>query len=98
MKNIEKTWLFTGLLSLATIITAAIVQLRGEKGLSLCSYLDPIIVDVLAFASALFLIIEGSYRIMEHSHAPLKLQFTRSIRIAFGFAILTLHIMQFLHK
>jgi len=45
-----------------------------------------------------FLIVEGSYRIYEHVDFPLKKQFTRSIRIAFGFGILTLHVIQFFYK
>jgi len=49
---------------------------------------------VLAFSISFFFIIEGFYRIIEHKNFPLKKQFTRSIRIAFGFGILTTHIIQ----
>ena len=81
------------------MISASIVQLRGqnnvEKG---CSYLDPILIDILAFCVALFLVIEGIYSIFKHKGEPLKSQITRSVRIAIGFTILTLHTMQFIHK
>ena len=64
----------------------------------LCSYLDPAVIDILAFSGALFLIAEGIYRIWEHKDANLKKQITRSIRIALGFAILILHVMQVIYK
>jgi len=98
MKNSRKTIIFTLTLSLISIFTAFIVQFNGQNILSQCSYLDPISIDLLAFVAALFLVIEGIYRIDEHLHMPLKKQLTRAIRVAFGCAILTLHIMQFLHK
>ena len=41
---------------------------------------------------------EGIYRIVEHKFANLKKQLTRIIRIAFGFGILTVHIIQLTHK
>ncbi|MFA5856538.1 MAG: hypothetical protein WC867_04220 [Candidatus Pacearchaeota archaeon] len=63
-----------------------------------CSYLDPIIIDILAFIAGLFLIIEGFYEIHRYKESKLTNQTTRIIRIAFGCAIVTLHIMQFLHK
>ena len=99
MKNFHKTLLFTILLSLVVIVISIITQLSGESRIiGRCSYLDPVIIDILAFSAALFLVAEGFCRIFEHKSASLKRQFTRMIRIAFGFAILILHIMQFLHK
>lgn len=98
MKNIHKTTLFTAIISLISISGAYLVQIRAGKKVNLCSYLDPWIVDLLAFLAALFLVVEGAYKIYINREDSLKKQFTRSIRIAFGFAILTLHIMQFLHK
>lgn len=97
--NSKKTLITTIIVSLITIITASLIQLYGQtKLINKCSYLDPIIIDLLAFTAALFLIIEGFARIIEHPHASVKRQFTRIIRIASGFAILTLHIIQFIHK
>ena len=99
MKNLTRTAIFTSVLSGITILIAAIVQFNGQNKIVLaCSYLDPALIDILAFSAALFLVVEGIYRIWEHKNASLKKQFTRSIRIAFGCAILTLHIIQFFYK
>jgi hypothetical protein len=86
-------------LSALTIITATLIQLNGQNQITeKCSYLDPWIIDLLAFLAALFLIIEGFTKIIKHPNASIKRQFTRIIRIIFGCSILTLHIIQFLHK
>lgn len=98
MKNIAKTFLFTGLLSIAVIILCFSLQTRANSLIVQCSYLDPVIIDFLAFSAGIFLIIEAGYRIYEHKRAKFKKQITRSIRVAFGFAILTLHVIQFIHK
>ena len=73
-------------------------QLKNQDSLQNCSYFDPVTVDFLAFFIAIFLIVEGIYRISEHKNMSIKNQFTRSLRIAFGCAILTTHIVQFIHK
>jgi len=98
MKNFHRTLTFTIALILVAISLSLLVQLEANTSIIQCSYLDPVIIDVLAFTAALFLVVEGFCRLLEHKNASLKRQFTRSIRIAFGFAILTLHIMQFVHK
>ncbi|MDD4761880.1 MAG: hypothetical protein PHZ25_02575 [Candidatus Pacebacteria bacterium] len=99
MKNITKTTLFTAGLSFLTVALAIFMQLRAEESLSLkCSYLDPIGIDILAFLAALFLAGEGMIRIYEHKNYFLSKQITRAIRVAFGCAIMTLHIMQFWYK
>ncbi|MBS3086710.1 hypothetical protein J4422_03345 [Candidatus Pacearchaeota archaeon] len=99
MKQLYKTLLVTSSVSLFIIIVAVFVQLNGAKVIVLqCSYLDPWIIDALAFLAAVFLIIEGYARIFEHPTASLSRQSTRIIRVAFGFAILTLHIIQVMHK
>ncbi len=98
-KNLKKTLIVTLITSLITTALAVIVQLKGESRVRFaCSYLDPITIDLLAFGGGLFLIIEGLYRIDEHSNATIKSQITRIIRVAGGCAIITLHIMQFIHK
>ncbi|MEK6872169.1 MAG: hypothetical protein AABX16_04670 [Nanoarchaeota archaeon] len=96
--NIKKTLLVTLFFSLLSIGLAAYVQWNGQNNVLGCSYLDPIIIDVLAFSAGLFLVIEGCARILEHPSATLRRQSTRIIRVAAGCAILTLHIMQFVHK
>ena len=99
MKHFTKTIVFTLILGILTIASALAVQVNANKliGTS-CSYIDPAVVDILAFFLAIFLILEGVYRIWEHKNDRLKKQITRSIRIAFGFGILTLHLVQISYK
>ncbi len=99
MTNYTKTKIFTIILCLIVIILTLFVQLRGQNTIQeRCSYLDPIIVDLFAFGFAIFLVIEGTYRISEHKNMGLKKQLTRSIRISVGFAIITIHLLQVLAK
>ena len=99
MKNITKTILFTTALSLTIILIVIGIQFFGQNKIIIgCSYLDQVYIDYLAFFAAIFFVIEGIYRISEHKNFPLKKQSTRSIRIAIGFAIITLHMMQFFYK
>jgi hypothetical protein len=97
--KLRKTLFFTIFLSFLVVIFVSYMQIYSQKKIvTSCSYFDPITIDLLAFFAALFLVIEGFVRIFEHPNASLKRQFTRMIRIVFGFSILTLHIIQFLHK
>jgi hypothetical protein len=96
--NLFQTILVTGLLSLGCIFIAFMVQYQANRSVSSCSYLDPVIIDVLATVFAIFLIIEGLVEIFRYRDYPLFKQLTRSIRVCLGFAILTIHIMQFIHK
>ncbi|MDP1729165.1 MAG: hypothetical protein Q8L27_03120 [archaeon] len=97
--NLINTLVVTSVICLVVVIFVVYIQLFGQNSITVgCSYLDPITIDLLAFLAALFLVIEGFARIIEHPNATLKLQATRIIRIAFGCAILTLHIIQFIHK
>ena len=94
-----KTKIFTLVLCCVAILISLLVQLSGYNLISEgCSYLDPILIDVLAFSVGIFLVLDGLYRISEHKNMALRNQFTRSIRVAIGFAIITIHIMQFIHK
>ncbi len=85
-------------LSLSTSLLGFFVQRNAHQQVPRCSYLDPLLIDVLAFLAGIFLIIEGFYRILEHKKDSLSKQFTRTLRIALGCAIITLHIMQAMHK
>jgi len=97
--SLERTLIVTAIVCLIVVVLVTCVQLFGQSKIAYgCSYLDPITIDLLAFLAALFLVVEGFARIIEHPHANLKRQTTRIIRIAFGCAILTLHIIQFVHK
>ena len=96
--HLRKTLFVTGIFCVLAIIMAAYVQWNGQNNVLGCSYLDPIIIDILAFGAGLFLAIEGFVRILEHPSATVKRQFTRIIRVSAGCAIVTLHVMQFVHK
>ena len=99
MKNFNKTIIFTTTISILSVIGTLIIQLRGQNSVGKgCSYLDPILIDIMAFLVAVFLIIEGTYSIFKNKEEPLKNQITRSVRIAIGLTILTIHILQFIHK
>ncbi|MBW3015771.1 hypothetical protein KY330_05080 [Candidatus Woesearchaeota archaeon] len=98
MTNMKRTWLLTYLVATFSASVAYFVQKNGEKVANQCSYLDPITIDIFAFSAAVFLIIEGVWRIVEHRGQPLRKQFTRTLRVGFGFAIATIHILQFIHK
>ncbi|MBI4151320.1 hypothetical protein HY492_04290 [Candidatus Woesearchaeota archaeon] len=94
----KKPLLFAALYSAATVITVYIVQTRGAETTSACSYLDPIAIDVLAFAAALFLVVEGVVRIVQQPNDSWNVQAGRAIRIGFGCAIITIHVLQAIHK
>ncbi len=99
LSRFDKTRIVLITLCIIIIIVAFFIQIYGQSSISTaCSYLDPITIDILAFIAALFLIIEGSFAIYNHKNLGLKRQIYRIIRIGIGFAILTLHAMQFLHK
>jgi hypothetical protein len=99
-KNISlyRTLLVTCLFSLGCIFVAFMIQNQANHSVTSCSYLDPISVDILATIFAFFLISEGLFDIFRCKHYPLKSQLTKSIRVGLGFAILTIHVMQFIHK
>ena len=89
----------TSAIIIIVILVAFLTQYYGESKLSeQCSYLDPPIIDYLAFAVAIFLVIEGFYKIFKNKQQKYKKQILRILRIGIGFAILTLHTMQFIHK
>jgi hypothetical protein len=96
--NFHTTIQNTLIICLLTILVAFSVQYYGASVVDGCSYLDPVWVDFLAFGVGLFLIIDGFHRIWEHKNDKYRRQFTRSIRIAIGCAIVTIHIMQFIYK
>ena len=99
-KRLKTAVILTSVLSFITVVSAFVTQYRAEQSLTpKCSYLDPILVDLLAFSAALFLVLEGLYRLIEHQEIKTaKDRLFLAIRIAFGFAIITLHVMQFIHK
>jgi len=96
--NLFQTLLVTCLLSFGCILIAFNIQYQANHSVNSCSYLDPIAVDIWAMIFAIFLIFEGLTDIFIHKSYSLKNQFMKSIRVGLGFAILTVHIMQFIYK
>jgi hypothetical protein len=99
-EGLRKALVATGIFSISAIVFAYFVQRKAENNLSgtRCSYLDPISIDILAFTAGIFLICDGLYELLEHKDLSQKARIMVSIRVAFGFAIVTLHTMQFIHK
>ncbi len=99
MENKNKTLVAVLLISLATVVSIGLIQINAQSSIyEKCSYLDPITIDLLALSAAIFLIADGLYSINLNKNLPLKKHFSRVIRVALGFSILTLHVIQFLHK
>lgn len=97
-KEFKKTIITTFLLSLTSIVLATFVQLNAQSKVNSCSYLDPITIDILAMLVSIFFIIEGLTRIVQNPKDKFTRQLSRILRVATGFAILTLHVIQFVHK
>ncbi|MBU1999222.1 MAG: hypothetical protein ABIG46_00475 [Candidatus Omnitrophota bacterium] len=77
---------------------AAYIQLTANKSVNSCSYLDPLIIDIVALIAGFFLICESLVDIFFHKQSPVVKQLVRCVRMAFGSAIVTIHILQFIHK
>ena len=97
--NLRKTIILTVVLCLIISFFVGYIQFYGQNKTNVrCSYLDPITIDLFAFFAALFLIFEGTIRIFENPKATIKRQLTRILRISFGCAVITIHIIQLIHK
>ena len=95
---LRKTLIFSILLSAFSSSCAAYIQLSANKRVSSCSYLDPITVDIAACIGGCFLVIESLVDIIKHRDSLLRHQLTRYCRMAFGSAVIAIHIIQFIHK
>ena len=70
MKNSTKTLLFTIAACAISILVSGYTQMTGQGEVGdRASYLDPFLVDILAFAVAIFLVIEGAIRIWMNKDA-----------------------------
>lgn len=98
MPPIKKTLALAAAMSGATSFIAAFIQLGANKKVSSCSYLDPVIIDITAFTAGCFLVVESLVDIFYHRDSPVSKQLTRCVRMAFGSAIVTIHVLQFVHK
>ena len=80
--------------SLIIVLAIIFIFSINTKNLpSNCSYLDPLIVDIIALFGSSFLIIEGMWSIVRSPASHAK-QIFRLIRVLFGVSILTMHILQ----
>lgn len=98
VSNLRKTTMLLAIGSAISVTIAFSIQNKANQSVSACSYLDPITIDIVALIMGAFLVIEGVWDILHHATAYLKSQITRCIRVWLGVCILTIHIMQFLHK
>jgi hypothetical protein len=100
MKQLKKTLHLTLWICIFVLFIISFIQLNGnsEKSIGRCNDQDPLTVDFISFFVAVFLTIEGFCRIIEHPGASLKRQFTRIIRIGFGFTIFSLHLIHAINK
>ncbi len=91
--------ILTIVLSLIVILFDIYLQIYQVSNIyEKCSYLDPWIVDLLAFGVGIFLVIDGFCSIIKNKADPIVKNYSRIIRILIGISILTLHVLQFLHK
>ncbi len=82
------------LFSIIVVLAVILIFTANEKNLtSNCSYLDPLFVDIIALAGSAFLIIEGMWSIVRSPASHAK-QIFRLLRVLFGVAVLTMHILQ----
>jgi hypothetical protein len=96
--NLQKTLSFIFFSSLASALVCFCVQNTANKSAGPCSYLDPITIDIMALIAGLFLILEGLRDVLAHRECKVSAQLGRAVRICLGTGILTIHIMQFIHK
>lgn len=96
--NLQKTLGFILFSSLASACLCFYVQSKADESARPCSYLDPIIIDLMAFAAGLFLILEGLRDVVAHRECKVSAQLGRAARICLGAGIITIHIIQFIHK
>jgi len=96
--NVKKIILFALFMSLVFSFTAYLIQINNGINQYSCSYLDPLGIDIFAFLIGVFLIIESAVSILKDRKALFKYNITRCLRMSVGFSIITIHIMQVIHK
>lgn len=89
---------FSIFLSFISSCVAYAIQLQANQAVNSCSYLDPIIIDIVALCAGIFLIAESLVDIVKHKESVFVQQLSRCARMCLGSSVVTIHIMQFLHK
>ena len=74
------------------------IQSTANRSVNSCSYLDPITVDIAAMIIGLFIFGEGLYDFYRHIKTASIHQLARCARVGIATAIITIHVMQFIHK
>jgi len=97
-KRLKTTLFFSFGLSAVFSFFVYVVQSTASNSVDSCSYLDPITIDILALMAGIFLFVEATIDIIGHGENMLKNQLSRCARMVLGACIVTIHIMQFLHK
>lgn len=99
LHQLKKTLAFTVLFCSIILIVVVISQMKlGDPEIADCSEFDPPLIDYISFVAALYLIVEGFIRIIEHKNETIPKQFTRMVRILFGLSIFIIHVMHFVKK
>jgi len=96
MQKEERHRVIFASIAFSAAVAASVIYVfkKNLKNLTLnCSFLDPIIVDVFALLGGAFLIIEGMWSIVKLPASDSRQNF-RVIRVLFGVAVFTIHVMQ----
>ncbi len=93
-----KTFLLLTVGSFVSIGFVSYIQIRASRLVDSCSYLDPILIDIVALLAGAFLIVEGILAVLRQKDIPWISQLTRCMRVWLGFSIITIHILQVIHK
>jgi hypothetical protein len=91
-----KKRIYAATIILSSIVALIVVTIFNKNLRNLipnCSFLDPVIIDIGALFASTFLIVEGMWSIKRFP-APLPRQIFRMIRVLFGVAIFTIHVLQ----
>lgn len=97
MNKYNNTLAYTWGISVFAIVFSWVMQKSFESDLVKCRYVDPWMIDILAFAAGIYLILDGFAEIKQHKHAVWKNHIGRMVRIGIGFAVITLHLLYVVH-
>ncbi|MDP8266388.1 MAG: hypothetical protein P9M07_05520 [Candidatus Aceula meridiana] len=98
MTQLKKTLCVAFAFSAGFSYLAYSIQRAASSVFDSCSYLDPVVIDIVSLAAGSFLCLEAIFDIVSHQESAIKNQLARCFRMALGSCIVTIHIMQFIHK